>query len=150
MNFTRKKIAGLLLFLIFSTTAVMAQTEQKSVSDEEISRFAVTFQKMRMMNQEMQRGMAEILSKEGMEIARFNEIHKAKLDPAVTVEPSEEEQKKYKKIKSELDKLQLSFSEKMNKMISESELTSERYQEIATRLQTDPKLQERLKAEFEQ
>ena len=149
MNLTRKKIAGMLLMLFISTTAVMAQTEQKSVSDEEISKFAVTFQKMRMMNQEVQKQLSEIITKEGMEIPRFNEIHKASLDPAVTVETTDEEQKKYEKVIGELEKMQVSFQQQMEEMITDGGLTPERYQQIAAQLQTDPELQERLRAELQ-
>ena len=149
MNFTRKKIAGMLLMLFMSTTAVMAQTEQKAVSDEEISKFAITFQKMRMMNQEVMQQLSDAVTEQGLEVQRFNEIHQAKMDPAKTIEITDEEQEKYDKIIVELDKMQASFSTQMEKMISDAGLTRERYEEIATRLQTDTELQERLKAELQ-
>ena len=149
MNISRKKIAGMLLMLFMTTTAVMAQTEQNPVSDEEISKFAITFQKMRMMNQDVMRQLTEVVTREGMEVPRFNEIHQAEMDPAKTVEMTEEEQEKYKKIAAELEKMQLSFTKQMEGLISEAGLTPERYEEIATRLQTDPALQERLKAELQ-
>ena len=149
MKITRKKIAGVLLMLFMSTTAVMAQTEQNPVSDEEISKFAITFQKMRMMNQDVMKQLTEVITREGMEIPRFNEIHQAEMDPAVTVETTEEEQEKYKKIAAELEKMQLSFTKKMEGMISEAGLTPERYEEIATQLQSDPGLQERLRTELQ-
>ena len=149
MNLTRKKIAGVLLMLFMSTTAVMAQTEQNPVSDEEISKFAITFQKMRMMNQEVMKQLTEVVTTEGMEVPRFNEIHQAKMDPAKEIEISEEEQEKYDKIVVELDKMQLSFRKQMEEMISDAGLTPERYEQIAAKLQTDPELQERLKAELQ-
>ena len=149
MNLTRKKIAGVLLMLFMSTTAVMAQTEQKAVSDEELSKFAITFQKMRMMNQEVMQQLSDAVTEQGMEVQRFNEIHQAKMDPAKTIEITDEEQEKYDKIIVELDKMQASFSTQMEEMISDAGLTRERYEEIATRLQTDTELQERLKAELQ-
>ena len=149
MKLTTKKIAGVLIMLFMSTTAVIAQTEQKAVSDEEISKFAITFQKMRMMNQEVLKQLTDAVTEQGMEVPRFNEIHQAKMDPAKTVELTEEEQEKYDDIVEKLDKMQASFSKQMEEMISEAGLTRERYEEIATRLQTDTELQERLKAELQ-
>lgn len=93
-------------------------------------------------------GMGKIVSNENMDIKRFNEIHKASLDPAVEVEVSEEEKEKYEQIVSEIEKIQIDFQGKIEKTIEESGLSVDRYQQIATQLQTDPKLQERLKEEL--
>ena len=148
MTTSSKKIFAALLFFVFSSTALLAQVEQKKVTEAELSKFATTFQKMRMMNQEVQMKMSEVVSAEEMEIKRFNEIHKAELDPAVEVEVSKDEKKKYGKIVSEIEKMQVDFQERMEETIKEAGLTVERYQEIATKLQTDPELQERLKDEL--
>ena len=150
MTIRTKKIAGLLLFLIFSTTAVMAQAEQKEVTDAELSKFATTFQKMRMMNQKAQQQMTAVIEDEGIEIKRFNEIHQATMDPAVEVDASKEEQEKYEVIIAEIERLQPGFQKKMQELIAESGLSMERYEQIATKLQTDPQLQERLRNEFQE
>ena len=44
--------------------------------------------------------------------------------------------------------MQVSFEGDMEELIKDSGLNVERYQEIATSLQTDPQLQERLKEEL--
>ena len=143
-----KKTFGVLLLFVFSTTALMAQVEQKKVTDAELSKFAVTFQKMRMLNQEVQTKMSEVVSAEEMEIKRFNEIHKAELDPAIEVKASAEEKEKYQEIVTQIEAMQVKFQSQIEETIKQSGLTVERYQEIATRLQTDPELQERLKEEL--
>lgn len=150
MIFRTKKVIGMLLFLVFSTTAIMAQDAQTKITDEEISKFATTFQQMRMMNQEVQMAMGEAIKNEDLEIARFNEIHKATMDPAAEVEVTAEEQKKYDNIVSDIEEMQIGFQKKMEDTITASGLSLERYQQIATKLQTDPELQERLRAEFQQ
>ena len=149
MTFTTKKIAGLFLFLVFSTTALMAQVEQTKISDAELSKFAETFQKMRMMNQEAQMQMSEAITEEDLEIKRFNEIHQAEMDPAVEGDATAEEKKKYKDAISEIEGMQVDFQKKMEDLISQGGLSVEKYQQIATRLQSDAELQERLRAEFE-
>lgn len=148
MNTTIKKMFGPLLLFIFTTTAVTAQVGQKKVTKEELSKFGQTFQKIRMMNQQVQMNMAQVVSNEEMDIKRFNEIHKASLDPAVEVEISGEEKEKYDEIVTQIEEIQLDFQSKIEETIKENGLTVERYQDIATRLQTDPELQERLKEEL--
>lgn len=150
-----KQIAAILLFLVTGSgtvaqTAPATQAVQTEVSEDELTRFAGTFQQMRMMNQEVQVKMTQVISEEEMEIKRFNEIHMATLDPSVEVEVTEKEQEKYSEIVSEVEKIQLDFQEDMEEIIQESGLTVERYQEIATQLETDPELQQRLKDHFQQ
>jgi hypothetical protein len=148
MNFT-KKIAGLFLFLAFSSTALMAQAEQTKISDSELSQFAETFQKMRMMNQQAQMKMSEAITAEDLEIKRFNEIHKAKTDPATEGNVTAEETEKYEEAISQIEGMQTDFQKQMEDLIKQGGLSVERYQQIATRLQNDAQLQERLRAQFE-
>lgn len=148
MTFT-KRIAGLFLFLVFSTTALMAQVEQTKISEAELSKFAETFQKMRMMNQEAQMKMSEVITAEDLEINRFNEIHKGKTDPSVDDSATAEETEKYETAISEIEGMQTDFQKQMEDLITQGGLSVEKYQMIATQLQNDPQLQERLKAQFE-
>ena len=72
-----KRIAAALVFFVLSTTAVMAQAGQTQVTDAELTRFADTFQQMRVMNQKAQMQMSQVIQEEKLDIQRFNEIHKA-------------------------------------------------------------------------
>lgn len=145
MTFRTKKFAGFLLFFVFTATALMAQVNQTKVTDTELNQFASVFQQMRMMDQEIQQKMMQVVEAEEMDIQRFNKLYKANMDPAVDAKPSKEEQQKYENIIAEIEKMQVVFQEKMEKTIGDSGLTVERYQQIATILQTNPELQERLK-----
>lgn len=145
MTFRTKKFAGFLLFFVFTASALVAQVNQTKVTDAELNKFATVFQQMRMMDQEIQRKMMQVVEAEEMDIQRFNKLYKANMDPAVDANPSKEEQEKYDNIIAEIEKMQVTFQKKMEKTIGESGLTVERYQQIATTLQTDPELQERLK-----
>lgn len=154
-----KKIASFLIaFTVLGSFATFAQTQEipqqqqqqkVEVSDGELGKFANAFQGIRMINQEAQQEMAEVVQAGGMEIQRFNEIHEASLNPQVEVEATEEEKEQHQEIAGEIEELQVSFQGKMEKVIADADLTVERYQEIATGLQTDPELQERLRAVFE-
>lgn len=148
MSSKAMQTARLVLFLVLSLP-VVAQGQKDAVSDAELQKFADAFQKMRMINQEVQRKMTEVVEAEEMQIQRFNEIHKATIDPALEPDLTEEEQKMYDSIISELEKAQKDFQKRMEALIKDSGLSLERYQQIARQLQTDAKLQQRLRAHFQ-
>ncbi|UZH54812.1 DUF4168 domain-containing protein [Salinimicrobium tongyeongense] len=146
MILRKMKIFSLLFFMMLGTSTLMAQT---NVTDQEIAQFAVTFQKMRMINQEAQKDLSELITKEGMEIARFNTIHQAQMNPeAKAADISPEEKKQYDAIIAQLNEMQAGFRQEMESMIKESGLSLERYEEIANQLQTDAQLQERVRQEL--
>ena len=103
---------------------------------------------MRMINQEAQKDLSEIITKEGMEIARFNTIHQAQMNPQAEADLTKEEEKQYDAIIKALNEMQLEFRKEMESMITESGLSVKRYEEIANQLQQDAQLQERVKQEL--
>lgn len=125
------------------------QTQQVEVSDAELERFAQAFQRMRMLNQQAQQQMAQIVEEEGMEIQRFNEIHQATVDPEVEVDVTEQELEQYRDISTEIQGMQENFQGQLEEIVESQDLTLERYEQIATQLQRDPELQERLRAVFQ-
>lgn len=145
MILSKMKIFSLLFFMMIGTSTLMAQSD---VTDKEIEQFSVTFQKMRMINQEAQKDLSEIITKEGMEIARFNTIHQAQMNPQAEADLTKEEEKQYDAIIEALNEMQLEFRKEMESMISESGLSVKRYEEIANQLQQDAQLQERVKQEL--
>ncbi|WP_423818564.1 DUF4168 domain-containing protein [Salinimicrobium sp. TIG7-5_MAKvit] len=145
MIISKMKIFGLLFFMMIGTSTLIAQSD---VTDKEIEQFSVTFQKMRMINQEAQKDLSEIITKEGMEIARFNTIHQAQMNPQAEADLTKEEEKQYDAIIKALNEMQLEFRKEMESMITESGLSVKRYEEIANQLQQDAQLQERVKQEL--
>lgn len=149
---------GIFFLMTVLTTTLSAQTEplptqgqtqQVEVSDAELEKFAQAFQEMRMLNQQAQQEMAQVVEEEGMDIQRFNEIHQATVDPAKEVDVTEEEQEQFQEITSELQGMQERFQKQMQEVITEQDLTIQEYEQIATQLQNDPELQERLRAVFQ-
>ena len=119
-----KKIAGLLFaFALLGSASVFAQTQQLpqqqqqtvdiDVSDEELSKFADAYQKIRMVNQQAQQEMAKKVEDSGFDIQRFNEIHQASLDPNTEVDATEDELTKHKEIVSEIEGMQGEFQKEM-------------------------------------
>lgn len=145
MILSKMKMLGLLFFMMIGTSTLMAQT---NVSDQEIEKFAVTFQKMRMINQQAQQELSQVITGEGMEINRFNTIHQAQMDPQKEVEMSKEEEKKYQAIIKELNSMQAEFRQEIEEMVKDGGLSFERYEEIGNQLQNDAELQERLREEL--
>ncbi|TBW28719.1 DUF4168 domain-containing protein [Gramella sp. KN1008] len=148
-----KLFSSLLLVFIMGSASVMAQTpqlpqqkEKIEVSDEELTEFAQVFQKMRMVNQEAQQKMIQAVEEESFELQRFNEIHQAKMDPEKEVETTDEEEKKYELVVAELESMQPKFQKRMEDLIKESDLSMQRYQQLAMALRTDAQLQQRLQA----
>lgn len=150
-----KKIAGLLFaFALLGSASVFAQTQQLpqqqqqtvdiDVSDEELSKFADAYQKIRMVNQQAQQEMAKKVEDSGFDIQRFNEIHQASLDPNTEVNATEDELTKHKEVVSEIEGMQGEFQKEMENAISEEGLDVARYEKIAMALQTDTELQQRL------
>lgn len=125
-------------------TQMPAQQEQIEVSQAELTQFAEVFQKMRMLNQEAQKEMVEVIKDEGFELQRFNEIHQASMDPNKEVELSDAEDAKYKAAVKELESMQPEFQKEMQSLIADSDLSMERYQQIAMALRADTELQKRL------
>ncbi|MGM0392232.1 MAG: DUF4168 domain-containing protein [Bacteroidota bacterium] len=157
--FNSKKITGLFFSLsilgsaaVFSQTPQLPQQQQQQqtveVSDAELEKFATAFQQVRAITMEAQKEMSGVVTKEGMEIQRFNEIHKATLDPEVEVTATEEEKKQHQKIISNLETIQAGVQTKMEKAVQDQGINPTRYEQIAMVLQNDPELQERLKKIF--
>ncbi len=149
----RNLISGVFLLGIFATATVNAQSspmqqapqQQKvDVNDAELEKFAEVFQQMRMVQQQAQQEMVEVVKDENIELKRFNEIHQASMNPNAEIETTPEEDKKYKAVVAELQTLQPKFQKEMEEVIANSDMTMERYQQLAMALRTDADLQKRL------
>ena len=156
--FNSKKIAGFFLSLsilgsaaVFSQTPQLPQQQQQpvEVSDAELGKFATAFQQVRLITMEAQENMSGVVTNEGMEIQRFNEIHEATLNPEVEVTATDEEKKQHQKIISGLETIQAGVQSKLEKAVQDQGINPARYEQIAMGLQNDPELQERLKKIFD-
>lgn len=147
----KKLFSSLLFVLAVGTASVNAQSttmpqqqEKIEVNDAELAQFAEIYQQMRMMNQEVQQEMMTVVQNGDFELQRFNEIHQAKMDPKKEIETTAEEDKKYKAVVTEIEEIQPKYQKRMEEVISESDLSMERYQQMAMALRSDVELQQRL------
>lgn len=135
--------------VVFAQTPQLPQQQQKQqqqveVTDAELNKFAKAFQGIRVIGQQSQQEMMQVVQNEGMKVERFSKIHEATLNPQVEVEATAEEKEQHQKIISKLEVMQASIQEQMEKAITEAGLSLDRYEQIAMGLQSDLDLQQRL------
>lgn len=152
----RKMNALLLCAGLMAGTAAMAQTpppqqvpqqqqqqQEIEVTDAELEKFAEAYQGIQVANQDAQKRMIAVVEGEDLEIGTFNEIHQAKMQNQ-QVEASDEDLQRHARAVEKIEEMQPEIQSQMEEIITEADLTVERYQEIATAMQSDPQLQQRL------
>lgn len=133
-----------MIFILFSNP-LLAQNDLPEISDSELEKFSKVFEDLRALDKKIQSNMIEIVSQEDMKIQRFNELYKKDLDPQQDLKLSAEEKEKYDQIVEEIENLQVNFQKDLEETISKAGLSVDKYQQIATRLQLDARLQKRLR-----
>ncbi|MEH6408597.1 MAG: DUF4168 domain-containing protein [Leeuwenhoekiella sp.] len=125
------------------TQAPATTTAATEVSTAELNKFADAFQEVQVENQTAQQKMMGIIKDKGLDVQRFNEIQKSKMDPNSTVEVTDEELKMHAAVVAELEKMQPELETKMEAIIEDSGLTLDRYKAVAMALQNDKTLQQK-------
>ncbi len=144
----KKKIASLLTLGLFIVFGVFAQQDSK-VTDKEIEQFASAMQEISVINNQIQQEMVKAVEDEGMEVQRYNEILQKQQNPTEDPDLNGDEKKKFDNINLELQEIQVDAQKKMEEIIVEEGLTLNRYQEIASLVQSDPELQKKVQEHFE-
>lgn len=118
--------------------------EQQEITDEQLRKFASAVFSLRQIDENARTEMGELIRKQGMELERFNEIYKAKQNPAAELDLSEQVEQQYENIINELEVLQQDYLEKKQTAITEAGIDTQTFQIIANRVQTDPDFRERV------
>lgn len=121
------------------------QPQGSEVSDEELKQFLSASQHVQVINQEAQQKMIAAVEKEGLQAQRYSEIQQAQQDPNQEVNANDEELKQYETATQELQKIQIQAQQQMQEKLNTEGLTESRFQEINMVLQSDPKLQEKIR-----
>lgn len=114
------------------------------VSDAELEVFVGVYQELQVINDAAQNEMVQAVEAESLSIERFTEIQQSQQNPQANVEASEEELKHYEAGMSKIMEIQMKTQESMIGKIEASDMSVERYQQIAALLQNDPQLQQRI------
>jgi hypothetical protein len=90
----------------------------------------------------MQTEAVKVITTQGMEVERFNEIANAQNNPKQEVEANDKEMEKVNVIGTKIQKIQTDFQQRVAGMIQKEGLTVQRYQEVYQAVQKDQKLQQ--------
>ena len=134
----------------FSLTAKAQQAEtpiadqaQTEITTDELNNFADAFVEVQSVNQNVKQKMMALITENGLEVERFNAIQKAKMNPEVPVQATEDELKKHAQIVTQLQEMQPLLVEQMKEVIENHNLSFNRYREVAMALQQSKDLQKR-------
>lgn len=152
-----KRIIGVLFVFIVGITGVFAympdqNSEQQpaEVSDEELKKFAVAFSKIQIIDQQLQEEMMTTVEKKGIDVVRFNDYLEAQQNPSLEFETTGQELEEFKAAFKEIEGLHDEAEQEMQQEIVDEGLTVDRYQQIATLIQKDPELLQKLQQHFQQ
>lgn len=152
MSKMKMNLNTLLLFVgMFAGTIAFAQTApqpqvqetQANVSDAELEKFGQAVKALQSAEQETQKKMIAVVEEQELNIEKFNEIHQAKMQKQ-EVNASKEDLKKHEKAVAKLDEMQPEIMKIMENIVTQNGLTMERFQQIASAMQTNQELQQRL------
>lgn len=136
-----KRITLLLSIIFVSSVSLIAQANPKKVSDSELANFAEAYKEVQDISQKSQNEMVKAIQEGGLDLERYNAIARAQQSGDKDLDVSAEEIEKLKTINEQLIAIDTETNKKLQKELSDSNLTQERYQEIIKLLQNDEQLQ---------
>lgn len=117
-----------------------------AVSNDELKKFAGAVKQILLVAQDTEAQMVEAVKKEGLSENRFNEIYLSKKDPAkkpaTQVTPKEEQS--YNQAVSRLGEIQKAAQTRMDGIVTAQGLQVDRFNQIFTSIQKDPKLRQQV------
>jgi hypothetical protein len=143
----KKTVLSLAFMALFGT--VSAQ-QINDVSDAELGQFVQAMMMVQTINQQTQQQMVTAVQEEGLAAERYTEIQQSQQDPSKNIEVTKEEMAQFGAATQTLQEIQVEAQQKMQASIAQkTELSVDRYQEIAQLVQKDTELQGRLKAQLQ-
>lgn len=140
------KILSVLTIAFLTSFSVQAQ----EISDEQFDKFATAFQAVQQENMKAQQEMINVIEDEGLTVEKFNEIHQASLNPNAEVEASEEDKRKHKSALEKVEAMNENIQNLMESKIKEAGLTTEEFEMINQKIQSNPEMQQKLMQKFQQ
>lgn len=150
--FIGKRVVSICVFLFFGLTVGLAQGQPavNEISEAEVEQFATALQDIQMISQGVQQDMVQAVEDADLTVEKFTAMQQAQQNPEQEMDASEEDQKKFATAMQAMQKIQMDSQMKMQKAISDSGMTVERYQQIAGQAQQDMELQQRIQKYFDQ
>jgi hypothetical protein len=124
-----------------------APSSQQQVNPDELKKFANALKKILVIANDAESQMGQVIQKEGLTPARFNEIYQAKKNPTAKpvsqITPKEEQS--YQQAVSQLTKIQESAQTKRDQAIEAEGLKVARFEQILTIAQKSPELRQEIR-----
>lgn len=139
-----KKILLLLAFTIIGSA--FAQTTQ--YSDETLQKFANAYTEVRNENLSLQLNMITAIEEAGLTSDAFTKIHMLLKDTKTENQVTDAEKRKYNVALDNIEKLNNSIQESMERIITKNGLKVETYHSIAKASQTNEKLKNKIQQHF--
>ncbi len=148
-----KKMKAIVLFVaLFGGMSVFAQVPQQlqkqpsktEVNDAELQKFVDVQTKIMKESEGVQQKMLKAIEDEGLTVERYKEIRMAEMSQK-ELQLTEKEKLGKKHIDKKMQDVQQELQEKQSKIIEGSELSIDRYKEIALAIQTNPQLQQKFR-----
>ncbi|MDX1586091.1 MAG: DUF4168 domain-containing protein [Balneolaceae bacterium] len=152
MKFLKRFLPLLAGFSLLVGTAYGQVQQQQSqpaaadtVSDAELEKFVGVAQELQNIGMDVQQQVQQMVKEEGMEFERFQKIMMSQQNPqmAQNVQMTEQEKKILETIQPKLQQIQQEVQQKQMQVIQNSELSMQRFQEIAQAVQQDPQMMQR-------
>jgi FtsP/CotA-like multicopper oxidase with cupredoxin domain len=140
-----KKLFAFSIVFALGTSTLFAQ----EITDEQFNKFATAFQAVQQESNQAQLKMTTVIEAEGLTMQRFNEIHQASLNPSQESDVTAKEKKQHQAAMAKLETMNQVLQAKMDSKIKEVGLTSEVYNKIKQKIQSDPAMQQKLMARFQ-
>ncbi len=149
--FKRNKTYTLLFFIAlmsgisgFAQTAAQQQeqTQKIEVNSSELQEFATVYKQVMETHRKNQQEMVSIIKEEGLTVSRYRELKTAENNPQANLNISDIELKKKEHIDSKFQKMAPEFQKEQTLVIKKSNLSLDRYQQIAMAISRDQSLQE--------
>lgn len=143
-----KHSAAFVLGLLLAIGPAIAQGQMKkqmqsskadTITDKELKKFAAVTQELQKVRQKQTNKVQSILSKEDMDMRRFQQIMMSKRNPkmADSIKVTPKEKKTMKKIQPKLRKMQQKSRQQMMSVMQEQGLNPQRFQAIMRAIQSD-------------
>lgn len=114
------------LFLaLFMTTALMAQTVQGEMTDDQLKQWAAAYQQIQVIDQQAQQTMVAAIEDSGMEVQQFIDLQQAQANPNEEMDATPEEQALFDQASKRIQEVQQEAQGEMQVKIQDEGLTLE-------------------------
>jgi hypothetical protein len=152
-NVTARRLAvgmfALILTLLvgavgFAQSSGQGNSNQATVSQEELEQFAAALENVQSIRQEMVQDTQGAVADSALDESRFQELYRADQGgPAPSSEATDSEQAEYDQVMQEIQQIQQQSNEDMVQAVQEEGLEVQRFNQIARAIQQNPDLQQR-------